>query len=217
MTWPLLGQKGLSSGAFAVSFREGTILSPKSESMIFWMLRRWFFCSLEGTPYRKKNTFWILNLKIQGLVSSHDFSLFSKAVQLQVTQAVRSFSRVFSTVGSFSFDPGQRFLTRDVWGTQPFVVFGTAGRWPPSAVVTRFLSNIWSFISSYIHGLLGLPNSQPPISSNMITFFSIKVSFWIWGLKKYLDKTSWSWVAFSKRLRWVSLFYLFFFTGWSKA
>lgn len=110
MTWPLLGQKGLSSGAFAVSFREGTILSPKSESMIFWMLRRWFFCSLEGTPYRKKNTFWILNLKIQGLVSSHDFSLFSKAVQLQVTQAVRSFSRVFSTVGSFSFDQAKGSL-----------------------------------------------------------------------------------------------------------
>lgn len=173
------------------------------------------------TVQKKKHTFWILNLKIEGLVQVHMIFPFFQRLNSTSGDAGRSF--VFQgfqlrPVGSFGLlYPGQRFLTRDVWGTQPFVVFGTAGRWPPSAVVTRFLSNIWSFISSYIHGLLGLPNSQPPISSNMITFFSIKVSFWIWGLKKYLDKTSWSWVAFSKRLRWVSLFYLFFFTGWSKA
>ena len=56
---------------------------------------------------------------------------------------------------------------------------GRKGDPPKPQVVTRFLSNIWSRISM---DCLGLPNSQPPISSNMITlFFLSKFSFGFGG------------------------------------
>lgn len=189
MTWPLLGQKGLSSGAFAVSFREGTILSPKSESMIFWMLRRWFFCSLEGTPYRKKNTFWILNLKIQGLVSSDDFSLFSKAVQLQVTQAVRSFSRVFSfdrsEVWIFWSRPKVPYQRR--LGNSAVRCFcETAGRWPPKPQLWLGFYGIFGVEYPWIVGITKL-SATNIIKYDHISFLS-KFIFGFGGCKNILTK-----------------------------